>query len=375
MFKFGEKIEDNQKFNKEKIKENYLESFRKFQDDIENKKIGSHYSSLEFLSSILDNGIYSVLDMEDKLKKEKNNEDRPYHYKYSDFQDDSERKFSGELIPNIDKYIDDFGKEFVLNNLESLIFDDDFVSNKYAEAFGNSFDTMKRMQYINRHVFRKESQKKSPRLEYYIKNVLPKYIENNDVNYSKIHKLTDRMFAHGLISTQSPEATRIHIKNGDGNWGEYNSGIFFDEPHALLTYPLGHTQMEYSKDEKQEIQGLDLGISSKIKPYRFKAIGLFGKYDKESNCFEFPIKINADKIPKKSMPEVKEDIINLLKKLLGKQIKDSLPLIDENYKLIPLLDSISLKINITIKYTSSNKDAILKEGDSFDFDLNVGELE
>lgn len=355
--------------NEKEIKEKYEKSFEIFKNDVENKKIGSHYTNLMFLPSILDNGIYSVLDMEDKLKKESNKEERPYYYKYSNYQEESEAKFGTEVLPNIDRFIKDFGKEFVLNNLESLIFDDEFVSDKYFETFGSSFDTIEKQKYVNRDIFKKDEQKASPRLDYYIKNVLPKYIKADGANYSELSRLNDKMFGHGLISSQTPEATRIHIQNGDGDWGQYNAGIFFEKPHTLLTYPLGPTKMEYSKEGKEEIQGIDLGISSKIKPYRFKAIGLLGKYDKELNHFDFPINIFVDKISKKSMPEVKEDIISLLKKLLGKQRKDSLPVLDENYKLIPLLDSITLKVSIKIDDALNNNDTVLKKGDSLIFEL------
>ena len=354
---------------KENEETRYEKSFEKLQSDIEDEKVGFHFTNFSNSVQILENGIFSSLDL--KQESEKSNKDRLYTGAQGQVLQETFSMGAKLMVDRIIKFSATFGSNWDKDELIEQI--------NELEAFGG--------KKIG------EYKKESPRFEYFIDNVVPKLVEeakkydylyhealrdkskstydksfsenlNSPKNiYAKNkHFLPIQFFGEGMISTIPPEVTKeIFNKKRSDVFFKNDIGILFDSPDKVRTNYFyepnkgdnGEYEYETKDGGKSPFDTGDLGVSSKIKPFRFRGMLLLSSlYNKDSNTINLNIKldkhdlevINQDKESESSSEYAKE----FLKEILKFQKDKMLPIFDKEYNHVPVLDSVMININLKL---------------------------
>lgn len=334
----------------ESIETRYEKSFEKLQSDIESEKVGLHYTNFSNINLILKNGIFSSLDIEKDLKKD--GDDYVHTGSMGQVLQETMSANSDVMVCNIIELATKYGSNWNKNQLIENI--DELQALTTDKTIG-------------------EYKKESPRFKYFIDNVIPKLVEeskkynsNLPNNYRKYkYYLTKQFFGTGMISTIPPESTKeiFNKKISSMFWGN-NIGIFFDSPDEIRTNYFFKPEKEdngeskIKKDNYKEI-GLetgDLGVSSKIKPSKFRGLLLrTGVYNKDSNTFNLNIKLNKHDLYIINRSNDKD--INLeytktfLKEILKFQQNNLLPIFDKEYNHVPSINSILINIELVVSIT------------------------
>jgi len=281
--------------DKQGIQEEYEKSFVQLQKDIENEKIGSHYTKIQYLSSILEQGIYAPLDIEKAREEWKLMTDMYPNVEDSQFQQSSQSHME-RLLHIFERRIEESWEEYVLNNLDRII------RVYYGEE---KFD--KHEKFLTRY-------------KYFRKKIIPKYLEEKKKNNSiSLKYIVKKLFGEWLISTIYPHWTK-ELMQRKLFWASHihDTTIFFDMPPAIQTYPLG--PIHEINDKEWTHWGWsgdlwDLGIASRIKPYRFRAILLNWKHNNNRFDLSFVVR-ERDIRPWKTIDDIRTDIETTFKKIL-----------------------------------------------------------
>lgn len=323
--------------SKEDTKIKYEKSFEKLQNDIEEEKVGLHYTNFSNINLILKNGIFSLLDLERDLKKD--GDDYVHTASMGQVLQETMNTSSDSLIYNIINFAAKYGPNWSKNQLIENI--DGLQALTTDKTIG-------------------EYKKESPRFKYFVDNVIPKLVEESkkhNSNFSKYKYFLNRQFfGTGMISTIPPESTKeIFNKKISGMLGRNDIGIFFDSPDEVRTNYFFKSQKEDNGEFKKRddmgpgFEPGDLGVSSKIKPSKFRGLLLrTGVYDKDSNIFNLNIKL--DKHDLYIINRSNDKDINLeytktfLKEILKFQQNKLLPVFDKEYNHIPSINSVLINI-------------------------------
>lgn len=352
-------------------KEKNIELYEKLKTDIENEKIGQHGCSFSSVRSFLEHGILSPLQLLKKFNK--------YPHKYPEYyQSNAMYAWETYFCTTIKDLVDKYGPQYIKEHFDSLPWP---VGDGVSEYERNKY---KKMAY---KTIGELKNKGGPRIKYFLEKIVPplldyylKYGEwengkirkddpsihfwtEDSIKNTKLGQAINIFTAYNLISSTPPQGLKdAFLKRKDASYSG-SMTILFDVPKEILTH---HVRSEIYESSPRDY---DLGISSAIKPHRFRAIMLWGEFDESNNSYTFPVSSevyekrvkeedelrsqmlrklwysheNAIEREELYLNGMKEIIKNDFMKLKQFCAKKNLPILGTNYNLISDPNSILLK--------------------------------